>query len=162
MHPSVDQFLHMPEIVNNCGFIFTTNGTLREDLDPLIAEMGWLAAVSLHGHKKAHNTYSKSDSFDTVVSRIGKLAKTNIVHIYSVLHDELTEKDIKWLFHLRDETGVTFLRFIMPREFGRYRALTNSNIQSYLLTRLDENSALKVAPSKTRFLTVQEELRMSH
>jgi molybdenum cofactor biosynthesis enzyme MoaA len=115
----------MPERTELCGFVLNTNGTLRPDLDGVIVDNGWLVAISLHGYKQTHEWYSQWGNFEAVVERIERLAGRTTVHIYTVLHDALTANDLDWLLRFRNESGAVFLRFILPRNFGRYRPLND-------------------------------------
>jgi hypothetical protein len=83
------------------------------------------------------------------------------VHIYAVLHDEMTEGDLLWLKRLRDEIGVAFLRFILPRPFGRFSLLTNEPLLSRALSLTDDHCSVKTESSRTRFVTVDGFERMS-
>jgi molybdenum cofactor biosynthesis enzyme MoaA len=155
LHSNIGEILEMPERISNCGFVLNTNGVLGKELDNKICDLGWLVAFSVHGREKSHNEYTRSQSFWTVSQRVEKMAQHGIVHIYCVLHDGLDFADIDWLFRLRDEAGVKFLRFITPRNFGRYKPLNNQEILGYVIARLDDRSGLKVDKSLTQFLSVE-------
>ena len=159
MHPEIKTFLKLPEELPELVYVVTTNGTLREDLDHILIHNNWLTAVSLHGYGNTHDLYVGWKCFDSVQKRIERLAPSSRVHIYSVLHDGLSETDVDWLFRFRDESGTQFLRFITPRPFGRYRMLSDNTIMEYVKARLDKRSGLKVSPSRTEFITVQEAIR---
>lgn len=154
MHPEIRSILHLPEHFEDCGFVISTNGTFRRDTEELIVANEWLVAISLHGNKDRHNSYTKSNSFDCAVRRIRKLAPRTVVHIYTVLHKEITNRDLEWLFNLRDEAGATFLRLITPRPFGRYEDLCSDTVLDYARTMLDDKAGIKTNPSLTRFINV--------
>jgi sulfatase maturation enzyme AslB (radical SAM superfamily) len=162
MHPDIEEILHTPERIDECGFVLNTNGTLRPELDHLLIVNQWLTAISLHGRKTAHENYSRSRSFDVVTRRIESLAKDAAVHIYTVLHDGLTAKDIRWLFQFRDQVGAKFLRFIAPRNFGRVQPLTNEGLIQEVVMRLDNASGFKTSASNTRFITVCGQMRFTN
>jgi len=161
MHPEIESFLEIPRDFPGLGHVISTNGTLRADLDDSLIRNGWLVAISLHGRQESHNLYSGCDSFDIVRRRIESLAARTRVHIYCVLHDALTIEDVDWIFQFRDDTGAMFLRFIIPREFGRYRPLHAPTKIDEIATRLDECSGLKVEASKTSLLGVSGLVRHS-
>jgi molybdenum cofactor biosynthesis enzyme MoaA len=161
MHPDIEDILLFPAQFAECGFVLTTNGSLRKDLDPLIAANEWLTAVSLHGRKQAHERYTGSNSFDLVTSRIKSLARRAVVHIYSVVHDSISRGDVDYLFSFRDEVGARFLRFMVPRPHGRYQPLTTRGALDHVCERLDARSGLKMAKSGTTLLTVDGELTRS-
>jgi len=162
LHPDIESVLRLPEEMQDCGFVLSTNGTPRPDLDEVLINQGWLVAISLHGTKDAHNVYTASGSFDKVVSRIHKLARILVVHIYTVLHEKMTRKDLLWLFRFRDEAGVAFLRFMTPRPFGRYEPLRDLGLIQEVACMLDERSGLKTDPSLTHFISVNREHRRTH
>lgn len=162
LHPEIEQLLTLPSIVPNCGFVLSTNGSVREDVDGILIEQGWLVAVSLHGMAESHSKYSQSASFDASVRRVRRLAKDTVVHIYAVVHNGLSERDVDALLELREETGAAFLRFIAPRPFGRYEPMRARHVLDYVEDRVGEHVGLKVSPSRTRFLSVSGDLRMSN
>lgn len=161
MHPEIEPILTLPSNFLGCGFVISTNGTLRSDLDKSLISNGWLVAISLHGGKNTHNAYTRSNSYEAAVERIHKLASQTPVHIYSVINDLTTEKDIKWLYQVRDDSGAAFLRFITPRSFGRYEPLTNKAILEFVENMIDPTSGLKTNPSLTYFISANGTRRMS-
>lgn len=152
LHPDIQGILELPKEVAECGFVLSTNGTLRQDLDAMIAAYGWLVAISLHGNRETHNAYSRSSSYDTVLSRVKALAPLVPVHIYCVVSNFMTPEDVVWLYATRDATNAAFLRFIMPLPIGRYRETCNAEALRKIEERLDDRSGLKTQPSLTRFL----------
>jgi molybdenum cofactor biosynthesis enzyme MoaA len=162
LHPQIERVLHMPAIFPDCGFVLSTNGTIRPELDDVLVDQSWLVAISLHGRANAHNIYTAADSFDRAVSSINRLSSRTIVHIYSVLHSGMTMDDILWLFKLRDESGASFLRFITPRPFGRYTPFDSCRLLEMIASLLDEKSGIKTASSRTRFLSADGQLRMTN
>lgn len=162
LHPQVDQVLVLPAQIRQCGFVLSTNGTARLDLDDLLVGYSWLVAVSLNGHQEAHNKYTKSRSFKRVVSRIENLATRTVVHVYCVLNDHMTEKDVMWLYDFRNQANIAFLRFMIPRNFGRYKPLQNVKLIDAVCSRLDERSGLKTKASLTRFRAVDGTVRYTN
>jgi sulfatase maturation enzyme AslB (radical SAM superfamily) len=161
LHPTISSLLRLPEHIQDCAFVITTNGVIRRDLDDILIGNEWLVAISLHGNKSTHDRYSVSYSHEKVVNRIASLAPETVVHIYSVLHDAMRTDDIEFLFKLRDESGAAFLRFIEPRPHGRFEPLTNETLIREVERRLDERSGLKSTSSLTRFITAAGDLRLS-
>ncbi len=162
LHPNINEIIEFPGMIPDCGFVLNTNGLFGEYMDGKLCDFGWLVAFSLHGREKAHNEYTRSNSFRHVCKRIMKMASHGIVHIYCVLHDGLCRDDIDWLFKFRDEAGVKFLRFITPRPFGRYKPFNNKDILEYVITLNDTSSGLKVNKSLTKFLSVEGHARLSN
>jgi molybdenum cofactor biosynthesis enzyme MoaA len=163
MHPEIESILDLPTKFENIGFVITTNGVLRPALNSQLTENGWLVAVSLHGNRAAHNAYSKSDTFDLVVSRIRNLSnRCAKLHIYSVLNNGMSNFDVDWLIDLRNEVGAKFLRFIMPRCFGRYQPLINSEIVAYVNSRCDERAGIVTTSSRSTFIDATGVCRQSN
>jgi sulfatase maturation enzyme AslB (radical SAM superfamily) len=159
LHPQIDTVLALPESVADCGFVLSTNGTVRPDLDSMLVQYEWLVAISLHGMESTHNRYTLSRDFTHVKKRIENLARKTIVHIYTTLHDEMTYEDLEWLFRFRDESGASFLRFVIPRQFGRYRPLSRTDLLDHLAERIDDRAGIKAERSNTRFATVDGTIR---
>ena len=159
LHPHVEQVLDWPSRYPGCGFVLSTNATGSVELLQRMQEHPWLVAVSLHGPREPHNRYTSSDLFDRVTNAILQLARTNIVHLYCVLNDCLSEQDIDWLFRFRDHARVEFLRFVAPRDHGRFRPLTRLGLIEAVRERLDGHSGLKINSSLTEFLSVDFEQR---
>jgi molybdenum cofactor biosynthesis enzyme MoaA len=159
LHPQISKLLKLPERIADCGFVLSTNGTVREDLDEVLISHRWLSAISLHGNRDAHNKYTKSRTFDTVRRRIEKLAPATTTHIYTVLHNDLTNEDVDWLIRFRKEAGAAFLRFIILRPFGRRVPLVKVNVLGHIESRCDARSAVKRERSLTKFLSVSGKIR---
>ncbi len=153
MHPEIELILELPSLFPGLGFVITTNGTLRADLDDHLVEQGWLTAISLHGRAKTHNEYCRHESFEIVTQRMKRISRRGLVHIYTVVHNQLSCADVDWLFHFRDEIGAKFLRFIVPRSFGRFERLADNSILEHLRGRLDAQSGLKTQKSLTTFVS---------
>ena len=152
LHPDIEGILELPREVAECGFVLSTNGTLRNDLDAMITSNNWLVAISLHGNRTTHNGYTRSDSFQMVLSRIQALAPLVPVHIYCVVSNLMTVDDVTWLYAIRDTTRVAFLRFIMPLPIGRHEETRNSEVIRVIEEHLDDRSGLKTHSSLTHFL----------
>lgn len=161
MHPDIEKFLRIPSEFPDLGHVITTNGTLRSELDASLIANNWLVAISLHGGKKTHNSYSGFDSFHTIQKRIEGLANSTRVHIYCVIHDALTLDDVDWILRFRSDSGVKFVRFIIPRAFGRHRPLRKRSMLDDIEARLDSTSGIKIEASKTAFMEVSGRIRSS-
>ena len=162
LHPRIEELLGLPDRIGECGFVLSTNGTVRKDLDGALAEHQWLTAVSLHGTRETHNKYTRSQTFDMVRRRIERLAPATTTHIYSVIHEALAYHDVDWLIRFREDSGAAFLRFIVPRAFGRFVPGAIETIARYVGSRCDLRSAVKREPSLSRFLSVDGDLRPTH
>jgi molybdenum cofactor biosynthesis enzyme MoaA len=161
MHPEIDSILRLPDRFDDCSFVISTNGTFRQGIENLFVDKKWLVAISLHGSKESHNSYTRSKSFDCAVRRIRTLSSRTVVHIYTVLHNDITDRDLDWLFKLRDEAGAAFLRLIVPRPFGRYEILHNTRILERAQNMVDDRSGIKTSRSLTKFISVNCEERFS-
>lgn len=162
LHPQIESFIQWPEGIPDIAYVLTTNLTARQELDSSLCALGWQVAISLNGAELAHSNYTGSKTFKKTVNRIEYLAKHTIVYIYCVLNDYMSFEDIDFLFELRDQIGVKFLRFQTPRPFGRFTKLKNTKLIDAVRERLDAFSGLKTLPSNTYFLTVNGEMRISH
>jgi sulfatase maturation enzyme AslB (radical SAM superfamily) len=161
MHPDIEKFLRLPSEYQDLAHVISTNGTLRPELDASLVTNEWLVAISLHGRQAAHDAYSGVESFHTIRRRIESLAPRTRTHLYCVVHDALTIGDIDWMMQFRTDCGVRFLRFIMPRAFGRYKPLQRPAIVEAISERLDSASGIKVEPSRTVLLEVSNRVRAS-
>lgn len=153
LHPDVASVLELPARLPELGFVLSTNGTARRDLDGLIRDHRWLVALSLHGTKRRHDAYTATVSWDRVVRRAQALASTNVVHFYCVLSDDFTEADALTVLRTRDEVGAAFVRFILPRPGGRFTLLQRGDVVDGLVGLLDGRAALKTTASRTHFLS---------
>jgi molybdenum cofactor biosynthesis enzyme MoaA len=160
-HPEIESILEIPSEFSTLAFVLSTNGTLRSDLDASLAKHEWLVAISLHGTRDTHNAYTRSKSFDAVIGRVVSLSRTNVVHIYSVLHDQQTREDIDWLKKFREDSGAAFLRFIIPRAFGRFQPLSDDEILAHAQQVTDSRTVVKTSASLTHFLSVDGKRRMT-
>lgn len=161
-HPHIEKILDLPNLFQDCGFAIITNGTLKSHLDTKLIENRWCILISLHGMEKAHNTYTNSDSFKTVVNRITKLASKGYVNIYTVLNNHLQVDDIKWLLKFRDDTGVNNISFLKPRPFGRHVVLENDSVSNFI-AELGDNKVRKMSKSSNiPFIDVNGILRQSN
>jgi MoaA/NifB/PqqE/SkfB family radical SAM enzyme len=161
-HPHIEKILDLPNIFPDCGFAIVTNGTLKKHLDSKLIENKWCILISLHGMEKAHNTYTNSCSFKTVVDRITKLASKGYVNIYTVINNYLQPEDIKWLLKFRDDAGVSNIRFLKPRPFGRYVTFKNETASSFIEEINDDRVRKMSTASNIPFIDVNGELRQSN
>lgn len=162
LYPAIESMLRVPASTPECGYVLCTNGTPRRDLDPLLIENQWVVIVSLHGREDTHNRYTAAALHRQAVSRVRDLAPHLVVHLAAVLHDEMEEADLDWLFRFRDTSGAAFLRLIVPRDHGRYVPLRDRSVLDHARRRLDERSALKDLASSTPFLGAGGEHRVTH
>jgi molybdenum cofactor biosynthesis enzyme MoaA len=162
MHPEIESILSLPRQFSSLGYVLSTNGTVRGELDSAIVDNRWLVAVSLHGGEETHNSYTNSRSWKRVVKRIASLAQSTNVHIYSVVHERMNISDVDWLLRFQAENGVKFLRFIAPRNFGRYENSCNTDLYEYVNSLEGASIGFKTSSSNTRFLPVSGVPRMSN
>lgn len=162
MHPHIEKILDLPNLFQDCGFAIVTNGTLKKHLDFKLIENKWGILISLHGREKAHNAYTNSSSFKTVVNRITKLASKGYVNIYTVLNNYLRVDDVKWLLKFRDDTGVNNISFLKPRPFGRHVIFKNETISDFI-DEINDNRVRKMSKaSNIPFIDVNGKLRSSN
>lgn len=162
LHHNIHNYLKLPTIFNKIGFVLSTNGSVAKRYYEEISKTQWTIALSLHGNEDAHTRYVGKNDFSNVLESLTRLSNSNFVHIYCVLHEFLTKQDIDWLYELRDSSKVSFLRFIKPRNFGRYASVTTNSLIEYVIKRIDDRSAYKIDASPTHFLTSNGKLRMSN
>jgi len=161
-HPHIEKILDLPILFQNCGFVIVTNGTLGNNLDAKLIENRWCTIVSLHGMERAHNFYTKSNSFKTVTNRIAKLASKGCVHIHTVIHNHIQIDDIIWLLKFRDDTGVNNIKFLKPRPFGRYVPLENNLVSNFVDTIHDDKVKIMSKASNIPFIDVNGIIRRSN
>lgn len=162
LHPFISDILEIPNEFNNCGFVLSTNASLHEEFDKTIVDNKWCVAISLHGNKRSHTKYTMSDSFETVVRRITKLSERGIVHICTVLHEDLSPSDIDWLYKFRDDVGAELIRFILPRKFGRYKLIKDTPLLTIIEESLDDKSIFIKRKSNTIFIEASGKQRFSN
>ena len=161
-HPQIDKILDLPSLFQDCGFAIITNGTLKNGLDTKLIQNKWCILISLHGMETAHNAYTNSSSFKTVVDRITKLASKGYVNIYTVLHNRLQIEDIRWLIKFRDDTGVNNISFLKPRPFGRHVIFENNAVSNFVAEINDSRVRKMTKSSKIPFIDVNGILRQSN
>ncbi len=164
LHPNAQELIELAETERSLGFVLSTNGSVSTPLYDLIQRTDILVAVSLHGKESAHNAYTKSTSHSKVLRRIEELARTNAVHIYSVVNNRMTPEDVEWLVSFRRNCGADLLRFIEPRDFGRYVPSTVDAVRAAVISASDIDTGVvyKVSPSKTLFLSALGEMRRTN
>lgn len=163
LHPEIETILQLPAHYDSVGFVLSTNGTVRSDLDPLLVRHGWLAAVSLHGGADTHNRYVMAACHEQVVARLVRMSSMGVpLHVYSVLTDTTSPYDVDYLYTLRDSLGVSLLRFIIPRRHGRQFMVGAAHAEKYVTDRLDKRSVLVATSSQSVFLDVSGIVRSSH
>lgn len=152
MHPDIASILRLPGDFPDIGFVVSTNGMSRPDIDSILLDNGWLVAVSIHGNREAHNSYVRVDGFDVVTTRIRVLSDLGVpLHLYSVINDRMTNRDIDWLFRFTDEVRANFLRFIVPRPHGRTEQLINWSLVEYACSHCGKKANLVSKSSNARF-----------
>lgn len=163
MHPDIESILELPIDFADIGFVISTNGMLRQDVNSMLLENEWLVAVSIHGNRQTHNAYVQADAFDIVTTRIRSLADIGVpLHLYSVINDRMTYRDIEWLLEFRDEVSASFLRFITPRSHGRYEPLTNQALAAYTSSVCDERASIVSESSNSPLLNASGNLTRSN
>lgn len=161
LHPDIDKIVEFPNVYNDCGFVIFTNGTVKKYLDNSLAKNNWSIAISLHGNKNAHNSYTKSKSHQIVTKRIEGLSNKLNVHMYCVLNDNMSNEDIDWLYSFRSDIGVKILRFLIHRKCYRYVKFTNDKLLAYAKRKLDERSCIITESSKITFVDKNGNIRLT-
>ena len=62
----------------------------------------------------------------------------------------MTNHDIEWLLEFRDEVQADFLRFIVPRPYGRSELLINTSLVEYACSYSDNKSNVVMESSNAR------------
>jgi molybdenum cofactor biosynthesis enzyme MoaA len=161
LHPRINRLLKLPQALPHCSFVLSTNGSSKPSLDDTLVKNGWIVAISLHGQGNTHDEYTRSSSFETVKRRIEALAPRTIVHIYTVLNSRMSYKDLDWLVNFRETAGAAFLRFIIPRPFGRNEDYPHKSLIRYAQTTSEPRVGVKTDPSNTQFRSVEGQFRMA-
>lgn len=161
LHPRFSELVSLPETYPNLVFGLSTNLTLRGDLDDALVSNGWYVWSSLHGHRQAHNQYTRSRNFDVTADRIRALSPRLPIRLNVVLHDAMSETDIDWLYEFRDECGIPMLRFAVPRPGGRHERLTGEHLVRAVSSRLDAKSELRVSSLPNGLLDVRGRSRLT-
>jgi len=77
-----------------------------------------------------------------------------------VLNNEQSIKDLEFILSLRDKYNIDFVRFIVPRHYGRW-TVTNRTILKLCETIIDDYAGIKTTNSLSRLYTVDMFNRMS-
>lgn len=160
LHPEIEKILMLPEKFPSFKFVINTNGSKLLPLKyrDLIIKNDWLIAFSLHGSKKCHNQYTRTKSYYDVLKCLENFGCSARVHLYSVLNHLMGLTDIENLFKTRDKYNLNFLRFILPRPFGRFVPFNSKNLLKLIIERLDDKSGLEMEGSNTEFISARGEI----
>lgn len=163
LHSNIEKILDLPSIYPELNFVISTNGLKSNDsiLIEKLTTVDWLVTLSIHGLEETHNNYVGINAYKSAVNLLEKLKGNTRVHIYSVLHNSIKNKDIEHLYKLRDQYKVDFLRFILPRPFGRYKKKVDKTKLEFLYKMLDKTSALKTTSSNSEFISVDKTIGLS-
>jgi molybdenum cofactor biosynthesis enzyme MoaA len=152
LHSSIEDLLQIPFEFPDKGFVITTNGTVRSELDAYLVDSGILIAVSLHGMERAHNLYVRDNVFSIVMGRIESLLRMGcVVHVYCVLNDFMDDEDLIWIKQFAVDSGVSIVRFIVPRAFGRYSRLQRTELACAARRLADDRCIFVTESSKGMF-----------
>lgn len=161
LHPEIDRIVGLPSMHRNLAFALSSNFSARPDVDEELASQGWFVWASLHGHRDAHNEYTQSCSFECVTERIRRYSRIGVIRISTVLHDRMSEQDVEWLLRFREECGIPMLRFVVPRQAGRFRPLTSRRLVDAVSSRLDNQAELRFAGTGSRLIDVRGNHRLT-
>jgi sulfatase maturation enzyme AslB (radical SAM superfamily) len=163
LHPQIKKILEIPRTYPLANYWINTNGfinNIQDYVEPLVNNE-WNIAFSIHGAKNTHNLYTKIDSYDLVESNIIYLSKYHLnTHIYSVINRNTTFSDINHLVRLKNLTNSAFLRFIVPREFGRVDINYDNNIIDKIPATHD--IGIKRCASNTEFVSINGISRLTN
>lgn len=162
LHPHIKQILEIPRTYQTANYWINTNGyinNIQDYLEPLVNNE-WNIAFSIHGERTTHNLYTKSDSYDLVEANIIFLSKYINTHIYSVINKYTTLSDINHLVRLKKLTNSSFLRFIVPRDFGRI----DTNFDNNIIDKIPDihGIGIKRCASNTEFVSVKGVSRLTN
>lgn len=156
LHSNINKILKLPLKFPDLNFAICSNGTgIRESHISLIKKYDWLAILSIHGDEATHNAYTRTISHEKILSTLGALAAVKArVKIYSVINGFSTKEDIDYLYKLKKEKEIISIKFMTPREYGRYTANYKGEILNYVKSRLDAESGLQETSSKTELILI--------
>jgi len=134
LHSEIERILNLPTIFKDIEFVINTNGNyfLREKLYDLVVNNDWLVTYSIHGKKATHNCYTNSAGYDAIVNNIKMLQGKVCMHIYSVINRYMSKEDIDDVILLKEKYDIDFVRFIIPRNFGRVLPVYDEKLVSYI------------------------------
>lgn len=166
LHPQINQILNIPNSFKDLNFVINSNGYLimSDDILNCLINNEWLLAISIHGNQNHHNKYTGTNSHSTIISNLKILSQKIPLHIYCVIHRYIDKDDVDYLFWLRDYFKVNYLRFILPREFGRFDNYYNKEAINYILEKVknDNRSGIKIDASNTEFISVSNTIDITH
>ena len=168
LYSKIEQLLSIPSEYNDINFVLNTNVSipLKKSIIKMIDNNNWLVACSLHGDKITHNTYTRSYSFTTALNNVRLLHNVCFIHIYSVINIYMTRNDIDFLLDLARNREVDFLRFIIPRPFGRYDTIDEFPIIEYIKEKIEyysiDNVRIKYSQSNTFFVNANGDIGMEN
>lgn len=160
LHSDINNILKLPLKYPNANYWLNTNGYIKE-INPYIEQIidnEWNIAISIHGSEKTHNLYTKRDSYKLAKKNLFLLSTHSLTHIYSVINEYTSYEDIKHMIELRNKSNACFLRFIVPRKYGRYNNFNKQEIINNIPC--SRNVIIKKDASNTEFISVNGFSRM--
>ena len=158
LHSEILKVLELPHKFSNLNFMVSTNGNfeLTNKIKKKLIDGKWLVSLSIHGDKAAHNLYTQSESFDTVILNLSKLNENVIIHTYTVINRYMTENDIDYILDLQDRYKIYYTRFIIPRNVGRVDFQYDDRLVDYIHRKVQDNNkaGIKKDYSHTELINV--------
>lgn len=165
LHPEIDKILSIPVLYPELNFILSTNGAVHLSCEQKkqIIDANWNVSISIHGNKKNHNLYTNSNNFEKTIENYIWFANNINTHIYCVLNRFTSLEDVDFLFSIANEHGCQFLRFIVPREAGRFDLKYNVILKNYILSKKSSvKFGIKYNKSNSEVVDVNGISRMSY
>jgi molybdenum cofactor biosynthesis enzyme MoaA len=161
LHSEIIQILNLPKKYSDMNYVISTNGSINdENINEMLINQDWLLCISLHGGESHHNKYTNSVNFYKTMSFLKRMAGLLRIHLYCVLDENQTEEDFTFLFELREKYHLCFIRFIVPRMFGRWKEVPLDTIK-LCESFIDEKSGIKRLNSYSTFFSVDGKERDS-
>lgn len=164
LYPKIMSVIEHISKYDNIGKVINSNGALIEEKHiSLFKQFNWTVAISLHGTESTHGRYTNSSSYQKIIQTIRDLNVNGVnTHIYSVLHRDFTIDDLHSVIDIKRTHNVSILRAIRVRPHGRNEPHVDENIESAIRAIKNEGVFLKTSASKSIFLTVDNEERVSN
>ena len=164
LHSEIQKVLELPLKFKKLNFMISSNGNfeLTSELRESIVNGIWLMSLSIHGNREAHNLYTKSESFDSVISNLSKLNEDIIIHTYTVINRYITRDDIDYILELQNKFRIYYTRFIIPRNTGRTDFLYDKSLINYIYEKVKDNAkaGIKRDYSHTELINVRMDSRI--
>lgn len=164
LHSEIQKVLELPLKFRSLNFMISSNGNfeLTNELKKRLVKGKWLISLSIHGDKATHNLYTKSESFDRVISNLSELNEDIIIHTYSVVNRYMTKEDIDYLLDMQNNYRIYYTRFILPRNVGRVDFQYDENLVEYIYEKVRHNvkAGIKKDYSHTELINVKMNSRI--